>query len=94
MNPSFTPCSAEKSSPYFALKSLIGFKSTSLNVVSIAVSCLTVNNLLAIVERNRDIGTLSSNLSIEANAGVEGLAGLWVLLSCAISSFLGEDSSR
>jgi len=43
----------------------MGFKLTSLNVVSIAVSCFTLNNLLAIVERNLDIGTLSSIRSIE-----------------------------
>ena len=39
----------------------MGCISTSLNVVNIAVSCLTLNSLFAMVARNLDIGTLSSS---------------------------------
>ena len=41
----------------------MGSISTSLNVVSIAVSCLTDTSLLAIVDLSLDIGTLFSGLS-------------------------------
>ena len=41
----------------------MGIISTSLKVVSIAVSCLTETNLLAIVDLSLDIGTRFSGLS-------------------------------
>ena len=65
IKPSLTPCCFSNSAPYFALSSLIGSISTSLNVVNIAVSCLTVRSLLAIVARSLDIGTRFSSLDSE-----------------------------
>ena len=51
IKPNFTPCFSKNSSLYSLRKSKIGFISTSLKVVSIAVSFFTVTNLLANLRR-------------------------------------------
>ena len=55
MKPRPTPYFSLNCSLYFDLKSITGFMSTSLNVVSIAVSLFTATNRLAMVLRNEDI---------------------------------------
>ena len=58
MNPSPTPYFSLKVSLYFERKSITGFMSTSLNVVSMAVSFFTATNRRAIVLRSEVIFSL------------------------------------
>src|SRR5688572_6070071 len=58
MKPNPTWCFSLKESLYFALRSMIGFMSTSLKVVNIAVSFFTDTNLRATVFRRLVIFSL------------------------------------
>src|ERR1700712_4588621 len=74
IKPKPTPCFSLNFSLYFARNSIIGCISTSLKVVSMAVSFLTVTKRLATVLRNDDI---FSRLSVRSPgfAGADGAAG-------------------
>src|ERR1700742_267214 len=75
MKPKPTPCFSLNLSLYLPRSSIIGDISTSLKVVSIAVSFLTATKRLATVLRNDDMRSRRSLLSPAAGAGVEGAVG-------------------
>src|ERR1700761_9078673 len=74
MKPKPTLCFSLNLSLYLARSSIIGDMSTSLKVVSIAVSFLTATNLLATVLRSDDIFSRRSERGPEATASVLGAA--------------------
>src|ERR1700761_6364129 len=70
IKPKPTPCFSLNLSLYLLRISIIGDISTSLKVVSIAVSFLTATNRLATVLRKGDIFSRRSPLAPVAGAGV------------------------
>src|SRR5476651_868940 len=73
IKPKPTPCFSLNLSLYLARSSIIGAISTSLNVVSMAVSFLTATKRLATVLRNDDIFSRRSFLEPVTTIGVGGV---------------------
>src|SRR6185503_998157 len=78
MKPRPTPCFSLNLSLYLARSSIIGAISTSLKVVSMAVSFLTATRRLATVFRNDDIFSRRSVLEPAAAGAVLGASTLGV----------------
>ena len=93
IKPNPTPCVSLNLSLYCFLRSIIGFISTSLKVVNMAVSFFTATNLLAIVFLRDDIfsllTTLSSLTALTTTAlGASALAGAGAGVALRASSLV------